>query len=114
MASRAGTDTVQLPLARIAKLVGVDAQLGVVAQTSGNKRGEFDRGRHDETIVVVGVLANKVHATGCAKQTCGSAVHLRIQAAQRRCGMMKRLSLLHFSPPLVPASSNWCAVRKRA
>ena len=43
--------------------------LGIRSGDDSDRCAELDCGRHDEALVVVGVLANQIHAAGRAKKS---------------------------------------------
>ncbi len=73
-AARRGS--IEVELARFVHEQGMDADLAVRAGRAGDEGGEIERRRHDETVVVVGVLADQVHPAGRA------ADHARAAEAQ--------------------------------
>ena len=53
-------------LDRFIEIFGVDDQLAVGARSNGRPAVEFNRGGEHETVVIVGVLADEIHAAGSA------------------------------------------------
>src|SRR5882672_1822035 len=53
----------QIDLDRFGEIRGMQQELAVTAGSNSDPDVELDRGRHHETVVVVGVLANEVDAT---------------------------------------------------
>jgi hypothetical protein len=51
------------------KLVGLNQQLAVRAARNRDQARKLNRGGHDETFVVIGMLADQVHAAGRAENS---------------------------------------------
>ena len=69
----AGRGLVEIELARLVHEQRIDADLPVGARGAGDEGGEIQRGRHDEAVVVVGVLSDQVHPSGRAAHRRHSA-----------------------------------------
>ena len=48
-----------------AEIVGIDDQLIVAARRSGDPAGKINGSGENEALIVIGVLANEIDATGC-------------------------------------------------
>ena len=62
----AGRGRVEIEFAGLVHEQGIDADRAIVARSGGDEGGEIERRRHDESVVVVGVLADQVDPAGRA------------------------------------------------
>jgi hypothetical protein len=63
----------EIEFTRFTHIDGVDGERGPVAGGYGYPAVKINGRRHHEPVVVVGVFANQVHASGCAIETAVSA-----------------------------------------
>ena len=75
----------QIDLDRFGEIRGMQQELAVTAGSNSDPDVEFDRGRHHETVVVVGVLANEVDATRSSVHARATTVTLAESLLQLGC-----------------------------
>src|SRR5882762_7247653 len=90
-----GRQGIQAGLDRFIEILGMNNQLGVTAWSSGRPAIEFNCGWQHETVVVVGVLPNQIHAAWRAVNARGRA-KARLERVQKLQGCLQRrlLSLI--------------------
>src|SRR5262245_2416013 len=59
-------DPGKIELDAFGEILGIDRELAVIARRQGDPGRKADRGGHDESVIVVGVLADQVDASGGA------------------------------------------------
>src|SRR3954471_15199339 len=74
MLARRTGQGVERQIDSLAELFRPNVQRAIVSRTAGDPGVETDGRGHDETVVVIGVLSNEVHAPGCAKNGGACAV----------------------------------------
>jgi hypothetical protein len=62
-----GRQTIDIELEISGELVGLDQQLAVRPRGNRDQAGKLNCGGHDETFVVIGMLADQIHAAGRAE-----------------------------------------------
>jgi hypothetical protein len=60
-------NVMQIELFRVTEIYRMNAELAVVARSHRNVSVKANRGRHYESVAVVRVFANEIHATRSAK-----------------------------------------------
>src|SRR6266545_2887918 len=68
-------DPGKIELDAFGEILGIDRELAVIARRQGDPGRKADRGGHDEAVIVVGVLADQVDASG-------GAINARVTAIQ--------------------------------
>src|SRR6266478_6937712 len=76
---------VQVDLGALGEILGMHQQLPIIARGDGNPHIEFNRDRHNEALVVVGMFANQIDASRRPKHASVRAVALAKAAPQLRC-----------------------------
>src|SRR5215510_653206 len=68
-------DPGKIELDAFGEILGIDRELALIARRQGDPGRKADRGGHDEAVIVVGVLADQVDASG-------GAINARLTAIQ--------------------------------
>jgi hypothetical protein len=67
MTTRYRIRLVEIKLNLFVEILGTDLKLAILARPNTHEHRQIERGRHDKTIVVIGVFANQVDAARRAK-----------------------------------------------
>src|SRR5262245_10662652 len=86
-------DPGKIELDAFGEILGIDRELAVIARRQGDPCRKADRGGHDEAVIVVGVLADQVDASGGAINARVTA----IQASEFPLQIIRLISRAYFS-----------------
>src|SRR5215475_3664745 len=101
-------DPGKIELDAFGEILGIDRELAVIARRQGDPGRKADRGGHDESVIVVGVLADQVDAPG-------GAINARVTAIQPpEFPLQISRSVHRATPPLLYSSQFTCRLTRLA